>query len=784
MDKTKQQFLSFFPNAKFRYLDLTGNNRLPISSNEKRNDLNAQGYCAFFTPNGFEGDTATKDKCINLNSFFIDIDKKLTKEEIENVKTILEPTFIIQTFNGFHFYWLLDETIYKDEVENWDEIVAKWEEIEQNIVNTIPNADKAVKDVPRILRMPDQFYWKKTENLYKQSSPRVFTVKGVHKNVACRYSFNQMEEAFPTAQSLEVKPNLLPEKAKSISDSEKKAFFDKVNELYPIEERPSFQRLIGAHPDSLPREGCRNLALVITGTLMRQAGWTYEQSLKQINKVGWHGVEKERGGEQEIMNTLASAFRTNYTYSHKNEIISHNMSGEESAKMQDIFSGIMKERREVDKIRFGTYERDLLAQHPYLKKNEIGIIYEYRDGVYKMLSDQDISDMVLTGLYEDLLWGYRTKRNVSDKVACLLSIIPKLEITNDLGYWINVKNGLLNIYTKELKPHTPSFVSLIQYPVEYDPKAKCPIWDSCMADWMSGPEQEEKTTLLKQFCGYTLTSSMQHDKALFMVGDGGNGKSTFIDTISMIIGREGTSHIDLESLYGQFGMAGLMGKRLNVIEEVRGNYYESNKLKKLISGETVTIDMKYKDQFTFRPQAKFVFSVNLLPRVDDTSTGTERRICAVHFRNNYRLNPNTELRSSFGLLAKELSGILNWMIEGANDLSEKKNFIITNEQTRMMNEYREENSSVEGFLSQCIEVEVGYEISVPDLYSEYKKWCDSDGGRKKKANITFTKEVTAFGIKGERFTYSPRLSGHEDAKFNGIKLSPHWTAQKDKANNW
>ena len=55
---------------------------------------------------------------------------------------------------------------------------------------------------------------------------------------------------------------------------------------------------------------------------------------------------------------------------------------------------------------------------------------------------------------------------------------------------------------------------------------------------------------------------MYYDKALFLVGDGGNGKSTFVDTIARIIGHDATSHIDLESLYGQYGMHGLIGKKI------------------------------------------------------------------------------------------------------------------------------------------------------------------------------------------------------------------------------
>jgi putative DNA primase/helicase len=386
-----------------------------------------------------------------------------------------------------------------------------------------------------------------------------------------------------------------------------------------------------------------------------------------------------------------------------------------------------------------------------------------------------------------MLWLFRTGKFVSDKLQCLLSIIPDLELTDDKGEILNVRNGLLNIYTKELRQHTPDFVSLVQFPVMYDTNALCPVWDKCMEDWMNGPEKEDKKLLLQQFAGYILSSEMLYDRALFLVGDGANGKSTFVDTLAMIVGRDGVSHIDLEGLYTQFGMKGLIGKRLNVIEEVHGNYYQSNKLKKLISGEPVTIDIKHKDQFAFRPQAKFVFAVNIMPRVDDTSTATERRICAVVFGNNFRNNPKIELRGKSGLLAQEVSGILNWMLEGAGKLKEAKTFVVTKEQIALLAEYRQENSSVEAFIADCLEFVEGQSMETIELYDEYKKYCQSDG-RKFKARTSFTKELKAYGHRHDRFSFLERAYGKGPSVFEGIRINHEWSkesvANNEFKNNW
>jgi len=634
--------------------------------------------------------------------------------------------------------------------------------------------------------VPNTLYWKKSGDAYKKGKENApFKIKGVYKNLANTYSMDQVEEAFPLKEDTLSFPSVPTNTSLAkFADAEKKDFFDRVNDKFPMQERESFKRLISGHPDTLPPDNKgRNHALIITATLMRQAGWTKEMALKQIEKVGWHGMEKERGGIQEIVNTINSAFQNNYTYSYKNELISFNMNPEEQMKIQKVYTEVAKDRKETDKVRFTLYEREIFARFPHLKKNEVGIIFDYKDGVYKMLSDQEVSDMILQGLYEDMLWGYRTKKSVSDKLACLISIIPELKITNDGGYIANLRNGLLNIYTRELAPHSPAFVSLIQYPVDYDANATCPVWEECINAWTEGDESEGKKAILQQFAGYCLSSSMLYDKALFLVGDGGNGKSTFVDTISRVIGSDSTSHIDLESLYGQYGLKGLIGKRLNVIEEVHGNYYQSNKLKKLISGEQVTIDIKYKDQFTFRPQAKFIFAVNQMPRVDDTSTATERRICAVLFKNNFRDNPNMQLRSSVGLLAQELSGILNWMIDGALKLKENKGFVITKEQTQMLAEYRQENSSVEGFIAECLYFEEGEDIAVQELYETYKQWCQKDG-RKFKANIAFTKEMKAYGYKNKVFQYHERENGRDTSRFIGIKIAEGSGIYKSSLNNF
>ena len=772
-----------FPGHVYRFIDQTGAGRPAIADTIYREDLNTIGYEAYFTVNGFK-DTPDnrRDQCTSINAFFVDIDGRKEAAELERIKELLMPTFIIETMRGYHIYWCLDEPLYREEMspEDWAHTMIQWEQIEQNIVLAL-DADKVVKDVTRILRVPDSYYWKKTKDLWKDGvAAAPWKIKGIHKSIAARYSMESVHEVFPTVEEKVYDEQAIPinEKMKKYAEAEKQDFFNRVDTRYPIDERPSFLALISGKKGTLP-EGIesRNEALLITASLMRRAKWTQAQAVQHIKKTGWHGIEKEPGGLSEITNTIQSAYRGGYTYSIKHPIIAHNMDEVEERKMSDTYTNVLKERKELDKTRFANYEHEILAKYPHLKKNEAGVFFNYKNGVYSMMGKQDVESLILVSMYEDMLWGYRTKRSVGDKVACLISIIPDLVITNDKGRIVNVKNGLLDIVTRELKPHTPGYVSLIQSPVTYDPAAKAPTWLSCIEAWMEGPEEKEKALILQQYAGYCLSSSMKYSKMLFLVGDGGNGKSTFADTISMVIGDAGTSRIDLEDIYSSFGLAGLIGKRLNIVEEVSGNYYQSHKLKKLVSGEEVTINMKYKDQFKFLPQAKFIFAVNTMPQVDDASVASERRICAVQFNNNFRDRPNTDLRFSDGALAKELSGILNWMLEGIATLRDGKGFMVTKEQRKMLAEYREENSSVEGFIHECLEFKEGELSNSADIYDVYKNFCTKDG-RKYKKKVTMIKELRAYGERHGVFSFIERQNGHQDAKFEGLAVVEDWQSTK------
>ena len=777
----KKTFLQYFPNAKFRYIDSNAaeNKRLPvIKSTDYDEALNKQGYDAYFTVNGFLGDAQEKKDVVNINAFFIDIDGRKDVKELEHIKSILLPTFIIETGKGYHVYWLLDEPLFKDEMgeEEWNKSVLLWEQAESLLVEAF-NADKAVKDITRILRVPKSFYWKNTGTKWKDSEYVPFKIKGIEKNESATYSIQTILDTFQQ-NSVETDQK----EQKMVQSPQTSDWFKKYNSIFPIDTRDSFKRLVSGEKGTIfPSDVIpRHTQLMAVATYMLEAGWGEKEAVEHIIATGWHGLVDEKR-EFEIKKSISDVYHKYPLFGRKKEngkpglfqrLVEHNTTEEERQLKNDAIAKIMKDRREQDKARYGIYEQELVKKYPYTYKNDQNIIFMYKDGVYEMVLEDNLVTLILQSMEDDALYGYRTPRYAKDKIACWMTHIQPLVLSETKSI-LNVKNGLLDIFTLELKPHTPEFVSLFQAAVSYDKDAKAPLWEECLHAWTNGDEEDEKKLLLQQFIGYVLMPTLKYSKMLFLVGDGGNGKSTFVDTISMMMGRKGTSHVDLEDINGAFGLQRLIGSRLNIVEEVSGNYYKSNKLKGLVSGETVTINIKYENQFDMRPEAKFMFAVNEMPKVDDNSQASERRTLIVMFKNNFRDNPNVNLRFNDGLLAQELPGILNWALQGAQ-LLERDGFVRTREQLDTLKEYREESNSFEAFIADCLEIEEGCVTSAQDLFEKYEMFCKDSGFKLSGKKQTLTKTLKYHAIKSGKFQYVERKNNKSENAFEGIKLNSVW----------
>jgi P4 family phage/plasmid primase-like protien len=702
------------------------------------------GYGIFFSVNGFSGGRRITENVKNINAFFVDIDypdklnrdpKQVTIYKNDFMQELFigdtpEPTAIVETKNGLHIYWILQQSIEVNSLseEQQKALLERYRDIQEALVKRF-EGDPGAKDLCRVLRIP--------ETIHQKDIDDPFVVKLIHYNKEMTYEFGEIRKAFlaqipPDRWATVVTENAIDDEIKS-----------KIQEVYPKLERPSFKSLLDR--TAVVPQGTRNKSLLIIADACRESGWSLEQTLEHFGKDFY------QLGLREIRRTIQSAFEHKYEFGYNNEVMIAIVPQEERVKLSEATSKALskkgkqanKQADEKQKELYLTYEHVIAERYPYLKYKSRGDFYNYEDGVYKPISLQEVQSIILREMLNDGLTSYRRLSAVNDKLACFKSLDHKVfyqEDENANPNIMNLKNGLLDLSNYTMKDHTPEYLSTVQIPIDYNPKAGCGRFVRFVEEIMKG--NQEQVRLLRQIAGYSLTTDTSFSKAFILYGFGSNGKSLFTRVLTQLVGEKNTSAVNLTNLNKQFGLAGIIGKRLNIIDEISGNYFESNIVKGIISGERMSADIKFRpDPIEFAPSVKMVFSVNELPKINDTSNGLYRRFIIIPFEQSFPIDYTLE-----GQLMSELTGILNWALVGLKDLREQGHFNETEKNINALKTFKMENSPVVEFIQmhylpvENTEEYSKYKLVIGDVYITYKNFC-FDSGYKPKALSNFAREL-------------------------------------------
>ena len=262
----------------------------------------------------------------------------------------------------------------------------------------------------------------------------------------------------------------------------------------------------------------------------------------------------------------------------------------------------------------------------------------------------------------------------------------------------------------------------------YDPDATCPLWEKSLIEWCRG--DKEIVRFLQVWCGYSLSGLTELQKFLFLYGEGRNGKSVFVNTMTELMGQYSiTINPETLMLYNKSNkgasgdVARLFGARLATsIELPEGKHFDENLLKILTGGDYITARHLYEREFSFKSTIKLMISGNHKPIVRGTDYGFWRRMNLVPFEAKIN-TPNPQL---FSDLRKERSGILNWCLNGWIEYR-KYGLIVPNSVEKESNEYKEEMDIIKSWKNECVQVQFEKKVYVKELYQSHKKWRETNG---------------------------------------------------------
>jgi P4 family phage/plasmid primase-like protien len=314
---------------------------------------------------------------------------------------------------------------------------------------------------------------------------------------------------------------------------------------------------------------------------------------------------------------------------------------------------------------------------------------------------------------------------------------------------------------------TPCLFTTNSVDYGFDPQAECPRWLAFLSDlW---PADSDEICTLQEIFGYLLLPDTSLQKMFLLIGPKRSGKGTIARVMRAVVGPDNVCAPVLGSLQGDFGLQPLLGKTVALVGDARlsGRSDAAVIVERLLSitGEDPqTVGRKHMPSVTTQLKARFVLLSNELPTLRDASATLPSRVILLRFTKSFYDRENHKLTDQ---LLEERPGILRWALDGWLRL-EARGYLVQPEMSRELIESMEELSSpITSFVRQCCEVGAGFQISVTDLFTEWKTWCE-EKGRKPGSEQMLGRDLRA-AVPSIRVT-QPREDGKRVRCYEGLQI--------------
>ncbi|EUJ34169.1 phage/plasmid primase, P4 family, partial [Brochothrix campestris] len=332
-----------------------------------------------------------------------------------------------------------------------------------------------------------------------------------------------------------------------------------------------------------------------------------------------------------------------------------------------------------------------------------------------------------------------SKNNILKEIEHRTAVLPE-EFDSEKTLF-NTQNGYLDLITGDLNDHDKDKLFTRISDVEYTNKIDCPQWMDFIDEIFD--HDNELIEYVQKAVGYSLTGSTEEQSMFILFGNGRNGKSIFLETISDILGSYATnmqaSTIMVKQNSGaNTDIARLKGSRFVTSSEPNeGVRLDEGLVKQLTGGDKVTARQLYGKEFEFNPEFKLWLATNHKPIIRGTDDGIWRRLNLIPFA--VQIPDHKVDRSLKYKLQREAMGILNWAVEGCLKWQKdglKRPAVVEG----ASKEYREEMDATALFINECCTTGINQSVKAKTLYQAYREWA-SENGQYMMSNTKFGKEM-------------------------------------------
>ena len=642
------------------------------------------------------------------------------QEALDAINTCkFKPTIVNHSGGGFHCYWVLTNPInVQDTGTGAIENVNK-------ALNQMVGGDSGTHNIDRVLRVPGTFNFKQPGNARPATTLWLDGPK---------YSYHDFE-------GLAVDINQRPQKEQKTQDTAYLSQcqtaphpnWDQSIEKLPVSDRIKSLIMIG-NDGSYPSRSEAHQAVV---TALVNKGLDHSS----IKSIFDHHVIGQKYREQPSPDSyLQLSIEKAREFS--------NLTDEEREDPLFISGALHKDDKGKINLQIVAFQEYMHKKHQLKFLEDERTFYMYNGKCYERCTEDRLNYLCQSELGKHRQLFVPSSKNTfihhsigDDLIKCETAYEERIK-------YLTMQNGLYDLETHSLIDHDPQIFTTNQLPYDYAPDAQCPRWLQCLDEWFMSDSEIKQ--FVQEAVGYIFHKSMPKPSLFFLIGDGGNGKSIFIDTISSLCGKENVSNVSLKKLSDEKYITELFGKMVNVSGETPSKRcINTDLIKAVVGGDWITGREIYKQPIKFKSYAKQYLAMNILPEIDDDTHGMWRRIYVINFPRKFAEN-EMDVRLADKLMG-ELSGIFNWAIEGYKRLRSQE-FIFSESKSmiKSKNKYRLNNDSALDFLETWIEIgHEGRSVPFKDVYANYQQFCMTEGHKSPHSKREFRSALEKAGLRVE-----------------------------------
>jgi len=330
-------------------------------------------------------------------------------------------------------------------------------------------------------------------------------------------------------------------------------------------------------------------------------------------------------------------------------------------------------------------------------------------------------------------WKWALKQENAGKIDSLLKIamhlveFATLTMQYDRSLWlVNAGDVTIDLRSVEARDNRRDDLITQRIGADYDPFATCPRWLQFVEEvWPSSPAIRR---YMQRVFGYCLTGDVS-ERAFFLChGSGRNGKSVTLNILKALAGEYGRTvdfkTIDAKNPNTQQVLAAIRASRVVTMSEAnQGMWLNEAVVKTLTGNEEVEARELYGKPFSYRPQFHLIMAVNHLPVIRGNDTGIWSRVHRIPFLENFKDREDKGLEAK---LRSELSGILNWALEGLKEWH-VSGLNPPSEVLDAVAEYREISDVIGTWIDEsCVRAPSAV---MPGMagFNDYQNWCNRSG---------------------------------------------------------